>query len=214
MPLILTEPEARVLGSLIEKELTTPDYYPLTLNALLNACNQKSNRDPVVSYDDSIVLGAIDRLRDKRLALVITGAEHRVPKYGHRAYETLNLGRRELSLLCVLLLRGPQTVGELKERTSRMHEFDDLETVESVLSRLASLEPQPVVVRLERQPGMREARWAHLLSDQAPPRPAAATAGAVAPSYSNKELAERVERLESELARLRAEFEALRNELT
>lgn len=214
MPLLLTEPEARVLGSLIEKELTTPDYYPLTLNALLNACNQKSNRDPVVSYDDSIVLGAIDRLRDKRLALVITGAEHRVPKYAHRAYETLNLGRRELSLLCVLLLRGPQTLGELKERTSRMHEFDDLETVESVLSRLASLEPEPVVVRLERQPGMREARWAHLLSDQAPPPPAAATAGAVAPSYSNKELAERVERLESELARLRAEFEALRNELT
>lgn len=214
MPLILTEPEARVLGALIEKELTTPDYYPLSLNALVNACNQKSNRDPVVHYDDSMVLGAIDLLRDKRLAVVITGADHRVPKYGHRAYETLNLGRRELSLLCVLLLRGPQTVGELKERTSRMHEFDDLESVETVLNRLASLDPQPLAVRLERQPGMRESRWAHLLSGGAAPRPAGATAGAVQPSSLSSELAERVERLESEVAKLRAEFEALRNELT
>jgi uncharacterized protein len=208
----LSEPEARVLGSMIEKELATPDYYPLSLNALVNACNQKSNREPVVSYDDSTVLAALDLLRDKRLATVITGGDNRVPKHGHRAYETLDLGRRELALLCVLLLRGPQTIGELKERTGRMYEFDDLESVESALDRLASLDTGALTVRLDRQPGMREARWAHLLSGEPPAQPVSAAAAPAPPA--THPLTERVERLEAELAALRAEFEAFRREFS
>jgi len=208
MAVHLSDVEARIFGSLIEKELTTPDYYPLSLNALVNACNQKSNRDPVVHYDDSTVLAAIDMLRDKRLALMITGGDNRVPKYSHRAYETLNLGKREISLLSALILRGPQTVAELKDRTARMHEFDDMESVEACLNRLAAPEQGSLVQRLERQPGLREPRWAHLLCGEP------VVAQAMDPVFHPRPdpLASRVERLEAELESLKTQFAEFRKQ--
>src|ERR1700735_125595 len=136
MDLILDAEEVRVLGALLEKEVTTPEYYPLSLNALVNACNQKSNRDPVVQFDEDTVERVLYTLRDKGLLLNITGAGSRVAKYGHRLSEQLNLGRRELAILCELMLRGPQTLGELRTRAERMHPFDDLAEVESVLDRM------------------------------------------------------------------------------
>ena len=136
--------EVRVLGALLEKDLTTPEYYPLTLNALQNACNQKSSREPIVNYDETTVLQGLELLRQKQLVLKVSGAGHRVEKYAHRLGETLNLGRRELALLCVLMLRGPQTVGELRGRTERMHPFEDMEEVERVLEALAARDPDPL----------------------------------------------------------------------
>src|SRR5216683_5896950 len=137
--ILLNEVECRVLGSLIEKEITTPEYYPLSLNALVNACNQKSNRDPMVNFDQETVEHALETLRDKGLLLTITGAGSRVPKYGHRISEKLNLGRRELAIVCELMLRGPQTLGELRTRADRMHPFEDLAQVESVIEHLPEL---------------------------------------------------------------------------
>src|SRR6266446_5912703 len=133
--------EVRVIGALLEKEITTPENYPLTLNALVNACNQKSSREPVVNYDEATVLQALAMLRAKGLALMISGAGHRVEKYSHTLGEKLNLGRREAALLCVLMLRGPQTLGELRSRTERMHDFVELEEVERCLESLAVREP-------------------------------------------------------------------------
>src|SRR6202034_2665889 len=159
MDFSLDADEVRVLGSLLEKEITTPEYYPLSLNALLNACNQKSNRDPVVHFDEDTVERALYTLRDKGLTVNITGAGSRVPKFGHRLSEKLNLGRRELAVLCELMVRGPQTLGELRTRAERMHPFDDLAEVESVLDRMPEL-----VTKLPRRPGEKEARYAHLLS--------------------------------------------------
>src|SRR5579875_3605842 len=132
---ILDPVEVRVLGALLEKEATTPEYYPLSLNALVNACNQKSNRDPVVDYDEDTVYDAVNRLREKKLALTVTGSG-RVNKYSQRISETLNLGRRELAVLCTLLLRGPQTLGEIKDRSERMFPFADLAEAENVLEKL------------------------------------------------------------------------------
>src|SRR3974390_1622615 len=151
--------EARVLGALLEKEIATPEYYPLSLNALVNACNQKSNREPVVSYDEDTVEVALAGLRAKGLAVRITG-ESRVPKHGQRFTETLNLGRREAALICLLLLRGPQTVGELRGRSDRLYSFEDLEGVESTLDRLSEA---GMVKKLPRVAGTRESRYAHLL---------------------------------------------------
>ncbi len=159
MDLALDFDEVRVLGALLEKEVTTPEYYPLSVNALLNACNQKSNRDPVVHFDEETVERVLYTLRDKGLLLNITGAGSRVPKYGHRLSEKLNLGRRELAILCELMLRGPQTLGELRTRAERMHRFDDISEVETVLDRMPEL-----VTKLPRRPGEKEARYAHLLS--------------------------------------------------
>src|SRR3954447_24665985 len=156
--------EVRVLGALIEKESTTPEYYPLSLNALVNACNQKSNRDPVVDYDDEIVLAAIERLRALALAFIITGS--RVTKYSQRISETLNLGRRELAVLCTLLLRGPQTLGEIKDRSERMFSFADLSETETVLDKLANWPGGALATRLTRQTGQKETRFAHLLSGE------------------------------------------------
>jgi uncharacterized protein YceH (UPF0502 family) len=150
--------EVRVLGSLLEKDLTTPEYYPLTLNALQNACNQKSSREPIVNYDETTVEQGLELLRQKHMVLKVSGAGHRVEKYAHRLGETLNLGRRELALLCVLLLRGPQTVGELRGRTERMHPFAELDEVEHVLQSLAAREPEPLVAPATR------GRWRHLWS--------------------------------------------------
>jgi uncharacterized protein len=161
---VLDESEVRVLGALLEKEIATPEYYPMSLNALVNACNQKSNREPVVSYDEETVLQAIDGLREKGLALISTGRESRVPKYYERLAEKFNFDRRELAVLCVLLLRGPQTPGELRGRGQRLYEFDDLESVEATLTRLMEWQPEPLVKRLAKQPGTKESRYAHLFS--------------------------------------------------
>jgi uncharacterized protein YceH (UPF0502 family) len=195
--------EVRVLGALLEKEVTTPEYYPLSLNALLNACNQKSNRDPAVHFDEDTVERALYTLRDKGLLLNVTGAGSRVPKYGHRLSEKLNLGRRELAILCELMLRGPQTLGELRTRAERMHSFDDTSEVESVLDRMAEL-----VARLPRRPGEKEARYAHLLSGPAAPIEAAPERAAD-PIPAR---ADRVAALEAEVAQLRHELEDLKQQ--
>ncbi len=200
MDLVLHPVEVRVVGSLLEKEITTPEYYPLSLNALLNACNQKSNRDPVVQYDEATVEQALQSLRDKGLLLSITGAGSRVPKYGHRLAEKLNLGRRELAILCELMLRGPQTLGELRNRSERMHAFDDLGEVEAVIERHPEL-----IVRLPRRPGEKEARYAHLLSG--PPEAVDTEAAAPAPVR-----ADRIGALEAEVAALRAEVDHLKQQ--
>jgi len=201
--------EARVLGALLEKEVTTPEYYPLSLNALVNACNQKSNREPVVSYDEETVLQAIDRLRDKGLALVSTGRESRVPKYLQRFQEKFNLDRREIAVLCVLLLRGPQTPGELRGRTQRMYEFDDLDGVESTLTRLMEHQPEPFVKRLARQAGTKESRYAHLLGgDVADTYAGAVPEHHVAEHHAGSE--DRIIAIEVEVRDLRREIAELR----
>ncbi len=192
--------EARVLGALVEKEITTPEYYPLTLNALVNACNQKSNREPMVAYDEDTVADALASLKDKKLSFTLTGVGMRVPKFGHRMVETMNMGRREVAILCELLNRGPQTVGELRTRTERMHKFSDLDEVESCLRGLADREP-PFVVRLERQAGMKEPRWAHLFSGDVCEMPAAAASEPVR--------GDRVSTLEYELNQLRDRMQFL-----
>ena len=209
MDLTLDDVEVRVLGALVEKEATTPDYYPLSLNALVNACNQKSNREPVVAYDEETVEDALERLRAKGLAVRITGGDARVPKHAHRLGETFNLGRPESAVLCVLMLRGPQTVGELRGRTERMYAFDGLEAVENCLARLAeSTQPGPLVARLPRQAGSRDARYGHLLSGALPSVPEEAPRPAERPSP----LEARVEQLEREIAALRAEWEVFRKQ--
>ena len=196
--------EVRVLGSLLEKEVTTPDYYPLSLNALVNACNQKSNRDPVVAYDETVVEAALAGLRAKGLATRITGGDSRVPKHAQRFTEQLNLGRREAALLCVLVLRGPQTVGELRGRAERLYAFDDLEAVESTLHRLTET---GFVVELPRAAGSREPRHAHLLAGPVEMPAAEAAAPATEPAPS---LAERVSALEQRLDQVIREFEEFR----
>jgi uncharacterized protein YceH (UPF0502 family) len=208
MDLELDAAEARVLGSLLEKEIATPDYYPLSLNALVNACNQKSNREPVVEYDEAVVEEALANLRAKGLAVRITG-DSRVPKHAQRFTEKLNLGRREAALVCLLLLRGPQTVGELRGRADRLYRFDDLEAVEHTLNRLAEIE---MVKQLPRRPGFKEQRWTHLFSGE----PAADLPvlhggetdqeGASQPASER----ERIAALEESLANLRREFEEFR----
>ena len=200
----LTDAEVRVLGAMIEKDMATPEYYPLSLNALVNACNQKSNRDPAVNYDEAAVRRALDGLRAKNLALITTGGDNRVPKYSHRISETLNLGNRELAILCVLMLRGPQTVGELKGRTQRLHDFDDLAAVEACLTRLMEREPDPLATRLSRYSGMREPRYAHLLAGeiQLPESPAAGSAPAEPARHES--MPERMAKLEAEVDSLRS----------
>ncbi len=197
MEFTLDPVEARVLGSLIEKEITTPDYYPLSLNALVNACNQKSNRDPVLAYDDELVQEGCDALRHKGLLTVVTGAGSRVPKFAHRFAEKLNLGRRETAVLCEMLVRGPQTVGELRNRTERLHRFPDLEEVQSLLDRMAEF-----AVKLPKRAGEKEARYAHLLC------------GPVDLTETETFAAQpdRVSRLEDELVALREDVEVLKRQ--
>src|SRR5437762_9046180 len=165
--LLLNDAEVRVLGSLIEKDITTPDYYPLSLNALVNACNQKNNRDPIMSLDEDRVRDALNTLQEKRLAGPAGGADSRVTKYEHRLQEVFNFDRREIAVICVLLLRGPQTPGELRGRTERMYRFEALEDVETTLQRLMEREP-PLVAVLPRQPGTKESRYMQLFSGDAP----------------------------------------------
>lgn len=206
--------ETRVLGCLLEKEIATPEYYPLSLNALVNACNQKSNREPVVSYDEATVENALEGLRAKGLALRISGRDVRVPKHAQRFTEKFNLGRREAALICQLMLRGPQTVGELRGRSERLYTFDDLEAVEGTLSRLAEME---FAKRLPRLPGSREARWAHLLAgDVEAGEPPAETHAATTHTAATHaaELAPsdraRIDALEREVADLRRMLEDLK----
>src|SRR6202162_3432638 len=159
----LTATEVRVLGSLIEKDITTPEYYPLSLNALVNACNQKTNRDPVMQLDEDTVRNALDSLQSQRVAGPARGADSRVTKYEQRLQEVFNFTRPEIAVLCVLLLRGPQTPGELRGRAEHMHRFETLEDVQSALQKLMQREP-PLAKVLPRQPGTKESRWVHLLA--------------------------------------------------
>jgi uncharacterized protein len=196
--------ETRVLGALMEKESATPEYYPLSLNALVNACNQKSNREPVVSYDEDTVETALEGLRNKGLALRISGRDVRVPKHAQRFTEKFNLGRREAAVMCMLMLRGPQTVGELRGRSERLFTFDDLEAVEGTLSRLAEME---FVKRLARLPGSREARWAQILSGDVETGDEPVERHAVERGPSDRE---RIDALEREVAELRKMVEELK----
>ena len=208
----LSAEEARVVGSLIEKGVTTPEYYPLTLNALINACNQISNRDPVVSYDEYVVLGALEGLREKKLAREVRTADGRVPKFRQVVEEVFPLSRAELAVVCVLLLRGPQTAGELRARTERLYPFSDISFVEATLEGLAAGtgERPPLVVKLPRQPGRKEPRYAHLLSGPVEADEAAERAEPHARSRGAGD--ERAARLEEEVRALRSEMEALRRE--
>jgi hypothetical protein len=207
---VLTAVEVRVLGSLIEKDITTPDYYPLSLNALVNACNQKNNRDPVMTLDEGAVRQALAALQEKRLAGPAGGADSRVTKYEHRLQEVFNLTRGETAVLCVLLLRGAQTPGELRGRSERMHRFESLEDVNGALQRLIEREP-PLAVMLSRQPGTKESRYMHLLAGAVDE--AATSATETRPLSANPGEDDRVSRLEQEVQALRNEVGELKRQL-
>ncbi|HYX53585.1 MAG TPA: YceH family protein [Candidatus Limnocylindrales bacterium] len=210
MEIVLSPVEARVLGALIEKDITTPDYYPLSLNALVNACNQKNNREPVMSLDENAVRDALYTLQEKRLAGPAGGADSRVTKYEHRIQEVFNFTRAETAVVDVLLLRGPQTPGELRGRSERMFRFEELSDVQATLQKLMQRTP-PLVKMLPRQPGTKEARYAHLLSGDVEgfePPPDAASSAVIAGADP-----ERLERLESEVAELRRELGDLKQQM-
>jgi uncharacterized protein YceH (UPF0502 family) len=217
MSLNLTDVQTRVLGALVEKDITTPDYYPLSLNALVNACNQKNNRDPVMTLDESAVREALSSLQEKRLAGPAAGADSRVTKFEHRLQEVFNFDRREIAVLCVLLLRGPQTPGELRSRTERMYHFEALDDVISTLDRLAHREP-PLARILPRQPGTKEARYTHLFSGEPPadvagtgePTPARASSRATAAATP---VSDRLSAIEEEVSRLRTELSEVQQQL-
>ena len=213
----LTEIETRVLGSLVEKDITTPDYYPLSLNALVNACNQKNNRDPVMTLDEAAVREALNALQEKRFAGPAGGADSRVPKFEHRLQEAFNFDRREIAIVCVLLLRGAQTPGELRGRSERMYRFEALEDIVSTLERLAQREP-PLVVTLPRQPGTKESRYMHLFSGEPPEQANVAPLTVTQspspmgpPAHSSDG---RLTQLEEEVSRLRAELSDVRQQLS
>jgi hypothetical protein len=210
MTILLNTVEARVLGALVEKEATTPEYYPLSLNALVNACNQKSNREPVMQLEDDAVRQALHRLEDQQLAGVARGVDSRVTKYEHRLQEVFNFTRGETAVMCGLLLRGPQTPGELRGRTERMHRFEELDDVLSVLQRLMQREPA-LVTALPRQPGTKEIRYAHLLSGPVDASVAMPARGAAEESDSAE--GERLLQLETEVARLRQELMDLKEQV-
>jgi uncharacterized protein len=198
----LTETEVRLLGSLIEKDITTPEYYPLSLNALMNACNQKSNRDPVMQLNEDTVRDALEGLQQQRMAGPARGADSRVTKYEQRLQEVFNFTRAEIAVLCVLLLRGPQTPGELRGRAERMHRFETLDDVQSALQKLMQREP-PLAKVLPRQPGTKESRYAHLLAGDVE---ADASVQVSAAAERNPVDADRIARLEEEVAELRRDL--------
>jgi uncharacterized protein YceH (UPF0502 family) len=213
MEFILTETETRVLGALIEKDITTPEYYPLSLNALVNACNQKSNRDPVMQLDENTVRDALASLQEHRLAGPAGGADSRVTKYEHRTQEVFNFTRAEVPVLCALLLRGPQTPGELRGRTERMHHFETLDDVQSALQKLMQRQP-PLATVLPRQPGTKESRYAHLLSgDVSAPEPATSAPIASSPATHGAIDPERITSLEEEVINLKREVSDLKDQL-
>jgi uncharacterized protein len=209
--LSLSAIEVRVLGSLIEKDITTPDYYPLSLNALVNACNQKNNREPVMALDESAVRDALASLQEQRMAGPASGADSRVTKFEHRLQEVFNFDRREIAIICVLLLRGPQTPGELRTRTDRMYRFEALEDIVSTLDRLSQRQP-PLARILPRQPGTKESRYTHLfsgepeISDSVARVPSPATAG-------GDSTVERLDKLETEVFQLRQELKQVHEQL-
>ena len=210
---ILSESEARVLGSLVEKQLTTPEYYPLTLNALTAACNQKSNRDPVVSYDETTITTAVDALRDKNLVYLFYGSNSRAVKYKHMLPSVYQLEPAGVAIICVLLLRGPQTIGELRERTGRLYEFSGMGEVQETLDELMRRD-EPLIVKLERQPGQKEARYAHLLCGEVSQTATTHQEPAQPSSRGGRieELEDEVAKLRSELAELRSMFEEFRKQ--
>jgi uncharacterized protein YceH (UPF0502 family) len=206
MDALMNAVEVRVVGSLVEKQMATPEYYPLTLNALVNACNQLTGREPVVSFDERTVARALESLREKQLVWQVTAAGARVPKYEHRLSEKFNLAEQETAVLAVLMLRGPQTVGEIKGRTGRMYEFAELTEVEMTLESLMTAEP-PLVVKLSRQPGTKESRYAHRLAGEVHVEEQ--------PAEPRAEAAVLEVRAENErLAKLESEVEVLRQQLT
>lgn len=210
MDILLTAEQTRVLGALMEKEITTPEYYPLSLNALVNACNQKSCRDPVVQYDDLTVARCVESLRDRQLAAMVSGADARVPKYKQRLSELHPFGAAGTAVLAELMLRGPQTVGELKNRASRMHPFTDIAEVQAALDELAGRPDGPWIALTARRPGQKELRYAHLLNGPV----AAAEAGAAPPVepavLAVRQESDRITQLEQEVLMLRADLEQLR----
>lgn len=212
MTTILNDVEARVLGSLVEKQVTTPEYYPLTLNSLTLACNQKNNRTPVTAYDETTVGHALETLREKNLAYVFYGSTSRVPKYKHVLPEVMHLSGPELALMCVLLLRGSQTPGELATRGFRLYEFSGLEEVESTLNGLISREPDPLVMRLPRQTGQKEMRYAHLLSGEPKLEVFAAAEGSSATGRRRTADSERVDGLEQQVVTLTMEVRKLQQQ--
>ena len=196
----LDDTEVRVLGSLIEKEITTPDYYPLSLNALMAACNQSSNRNPIVHFDEDIITRATDILRERKLVHLVDRGESRVTKYRHVLYEAMGLGRPAIAVLCVLMLRGPQTLGEIRTRTNRLYDFSSLEQVETTVDALISREPS-IVARLPRHPGQKEVRYAHLLSGEV----------RLTEPEAEPEL-DRIGKLEKEIDDLKKQFEQFRKQ--
>ena len=217
MTTILSDIETRVLGSLVEKQVTTPEYYPLTLNSLTLACNQKNNRSPVTSYSEADVAQALETLREKNLTYVFYGSTSRVPKYKHVMTEVLHLSPAELAVMCVLLLRGPQTTGELTTRGFRLHEFSGLEEVDATLNVLITREPDPLVTRLPRQPGQKEVRYAHLLSGELDvetqvPERAVSSSHRASSSDRVAKLESDVETLKSEFAKLHEQFEGFKKQ--
>jgi uncharacterized protein YceH (UPF0502 family) len=206
--IVLNSAEARVLGALVEKDITTPDYYPLSLNALINACNQKNNREPVTNFDEETVRLALRNLSEKQLAGMARGADGRVAKYEHHLQEVFNFTRSETAILCVLLLRGPQTPGELRGRGERMHRFEDLDEVLSGLQQLMRREP-PLAKALGRRPGTKEIRYAHLLSgDVEAWEPPSETASSGVTDEN-----ERVAHLEAQVATLQSEVAELKQQM-
>jgi hypothetical protein len=208
----LSDVEVRILGALIEKESTTPEYYPLSLNALLNACNQKSNREPVMNVDETTARHALRTLADQAFVRS-AGGDSRVPKFEHRLNELYNFHRHEIAVLCVLLLRGPQTPGELRTRAERLYAFEDLEAVHSALNHLMRREP-PVVKILPRQPGTKESRYMHLLAGEEIPaaHSHAEHADALLSTAADSADSARITQLESEIDSLRRELQTLREQ--
>jgi uncharacterized protein YceH (UPF0502 family) len=211
MPTILNDVEVRVLGSLVEKQVTTPEYYPLTLNSLTLACNQKNNRNPITAFDEQTVAQALETLREKNLVYVFYGSTSRVPKYKHVMPEVLRLSQQELALMCVLLLRGSQTIGELRDRAARFCDFSGLEEVEATLNSLIAREPEALVIRLPRQPGQKEARFAHLLSGEVSIESLAEMEHSQG-ARTNRSGAERVLKLEQEVEVIKAEVKTLQQQ--
>jgi len=207
---VLTPIETRVLGALVEKQVTTPEYYPLTLNALTLACNQKNNRHPVSAYGENEVEQAVESLREKNLAYVFYGSTSRVPKYKHVMPEVRHLNAAETALMCVLMLRGPQTPGELRGNASRLYEFAGLDEIEQTLAGLMSRDPDPLVARLPRQAGQKEVRFAHLLSGDVPVDVAAPVP--VERTSARHNLEQKVEELAAEVEKLRLQFEEFKKQ--
>jgi uncharacterized protein YceH (UPF0502 family) len=199
--MVLNEYELRVLGALVEKQIATPDYYPMTLNALTNACNQKNHRDPVTSFDDQTVMRALESLREKNLAYVFHGSDARVPKYGHTFAKYFDFTSQELAVMTVLILRGPQTPGELRSRSGHLFNFDNLPEVETTVQSLAT-RSEPLVVKLPRLPGTKESRFTHLLAGEINFEELAA-ASESAPSRSGRSDDARIAKLEIEVEELR-----------